>query len=176
MRLALPWWASPWRLRHERDVLAHLCDRLTEREADLTGECARLRGQLVQSERLLRKADQDIDELRSQLHQARGSLHTATDHQQPEFVLVGIDRGPGLGKRLIASRDLPGAELAMTEMTDPPPRWVIRAVLARPLFIDRASYGQALEHMRQVWANWDAGARPADRESIEPPARGAIEP
>lgn len=163
MRLHLPWWLSPWRevrLRTEAmDSLSDQVARLTGIEAGLMTERARLSGQLEDAQRRLR-----------QLH---GGTPEGVMASPPEFVLVGIDRGAA-GKRLIASRDLPGAAFGMTGMDDPPPRFQIRAVLARPLFIDSPDYATALDRMRAIWMNWDKAA--TGGLPIEPPARGAIEP
>jgi hypothetical protein len=131
----------------------HMINDLCETAQTDTATIHRLEAELREAQALIGRLEVDLAYAR---HQLRGNLHTATDAQVPEFVLVGIDRGNGQGKRLIAARDLPGAALAMTDMDDPPPRWKVTATLARPLFIDRPSYAAALEHMRTIWANWDA--------------------
>lgn len=155
----LPWWLNPWRevrvLRWQRGEQEIRIRRMAELVSEMSDNVTRLKGHLAAAER-----------------QLRGNLHTATADQKPEFVLVGIDRGPVLGKRLIAARDLPGAELGMTAIDDPPPRWQIRATLDRPLFIDGPDYATALDRMRAIWANWDKAA--TGGLPVEPPARGAI--
>lgn len=123
-----------------------MIDRLTGREAELTGECAKLRA--------------ERDRLKSSLAQLWGTTPEGV-MDPPEFVLIGIDR-KGAGKRLIASRDLPGAALGMTAMDDPPPRFQIRAVLARTLFIDKPTYSEAMARMAEIWRNWDRDERAGD--------------
>lgn len=168
MRWQLPWWLNPWRE----------CVALDGRISELC-ETARMDIATISQleERLADQIDENLS-LRGKLRAAlapQGNLHNATAAQVPEFVLVGIDRGNGQGKRLIAGRDLPGAALSMTDISDPPPRWVVAATLARPLFIDDADYAACLARMREIWMNWDR-EKPASRATIEPPARGMIEP
>lgn len=81
----------------------------------------------------------------------------------PEFVLAGFRR-PGQGVRLIASRNLDGTDLTMTDMADPPPRWKLIAKLAQALTIDRPDYGSAIEEMSRIWRNWERDARQAAGE------------
>lgn len=158
------WWLNPWReVRRQAACYESRIDDLCETaQMDFA---------------TIRQLETELDATRAKLRNALlGNLHTATNAQQPEFVLVGIDRGPGLGKRLIAGPPGAGAELGMTSMDDPPPRWKITATLARPLFIDRPDYAAALEHMRTIWQNWDAEQPTTVAAPIDPPARGAIEP
>jgi hypothetical protein len=78
-----------------------------------------------------------------------------------DFVMVGFDRGPGLGKRLMASRDLGKTAFGMTEMDDPPPRWKIQSVMANMVVMDERNHPDAMARLFGIWASQDE-AKAAD--------------
>lgn len=162
--MRLPWWLSPWReARRAQNLLA---DRIRG-SAIVEGA---LRESLAQMTDRTREAERESASLRGQLAAAVTDSVTsgsALSTASPEFVLVGIPRGPGMGKRLMASRDLTVTAFAMTEYSDPPPRWKLGAILERLLVIDKPTYGEALAHMATIWANWDKDA-PWSRPDARP--------
>jgi hypothetical protein len=134
----LPWWLKPWG--------AYLSMQRAFGVA-YANEC--------QQAMLIRKQDRDIDSLREQIRRLRlGSGEGMPSTQTPDFVLVGIPRGPGMGVRVIASRNLAGTRFDMTPQGEVP-LWVIRATMAQALFVDKPSYGEAIGHIGNIWANWD---------------------
>jgi hypothetical protein len=94
-----------------------------------------------------------------------GSFSRA-DAAEPEFCLVGLDR-KGAGKRLMASRNLAGTTMTMTDEKDPPPRWKLAAVMSNMLLIDKPTFGEALDHMGMIWRNWERDAREQEPVKLE---------
>jgi hypothetical protein len=137
----LPWWMRPWG--------AFISLRRSHMHELAVGEART---------RLLHYAESEVSRLQaevSRLSLGAGSGMPSTG--EPDFVLVGVQRPPGMGVRVIASRKLAGAMFDMTSMEDPPPRWVIRATMAQALFVDKPSYPEAIAHIGTIWANWDHG-------------------
>ena len=160
----LPWWIRPW----------HACKR-----------CHRILAH--QSETIRRQSNAAAayrDEIRRLEQQLEATLSPSVPEGaltgKPEFVLTGQDRGNGMGKRLMASKDLGPTSMAMTDMDDPPPRWKLETVMGGMLIIDKPTYGAALEHMTMVWRNWEresvVAAIPASNGEYapKPEQRGAI--
>jgi uncharacterized coiled-coil protein SlyX len=178
----LPWWLNPWHeVRHQDKMLALAAQQAStwqERSAvnalacadyerrikDLCDTAAMDIRTIHQLENDLAQAHRRVASLRGQLAAAVTDAKTsgaALSTAAPEFVLVGIPRGPGLGKRLMACRDPVVTAFAMTEMNDPPPRWKLGAILERLLVIDKPTYGEALNHMATIWGNWDRDEKTA---------------
>ncbi len=135
----LPWWIRPW----------HACKR-----------CHRiLAHQSLTIRRQSEAAAAYRDEIRSLERQLEAMLSPSVPEGvltgKPEFVLTGQDRGNGMGKRLMASKELGPTSMAMTDIGDPPPRWKLETVMGGMLIIDKPTYGEALEHMTVIWRNWE---------------------
>lgn len=174
--ITIPWWLRPWSevrglrayaSRQRRDLQARI-DSLHQTAGRDIKTIRDLRDELA-------RADCEIGSLRGQLAASVTGARTsgaALSTAAPEFVLVGIPRGAGLGKRLQASRDITVTAFAMTEIDDPPPRWKIGAIMERLLVIDKPTYGEALAHLATIWSNWDRDERPVIRDRQR---RAAIE-
>jgi hypothetical protein len=144
--MIVPWWVHPWKT-------IRVLRRWNERQAGMIRDL----GETVSQQRT------EISGLKRRLSGLLAAGPVTVSAQVPstgnvEFVLVGIDR-TGQGKRLIASRKLGQTVFAMTEPSDPPPRWKIGATMAEALFIDKPGYDAALEHMAVIWRNWDSDER-----------------
>jgi hypothetical protein len=145
MAIRLPWWLSPWReVRACRAANLRLLGRLTKYAEDLD-----------HSHHHSSRLESELRSLRS-LSAQDGMLSTQT----PEFVIVGIPR-PGMGVRLVASRDLGALAFGMTPTSTGGAQWKITATLDKTLFIDKPSYPEAFGHMSTIWRNWE---RDAERE------------
>lgn len=159
----MPWWLNPWReaVRQQRDA-AHMAWESNERYERLrvsAKELERLRDDLTRAER-------EVASLRGQLAAAVTDARTsgaALSTAQPEFVLVGIPRGPGQGKRIQVSRDIEVTAFAMTEMGEGEPRFKIGAIMAKLLVIDKPTYGEALQLLATIWASQDRDSQPGAR-------------
>ena len=140
----LPWWLRPWgafRSQRRGLIAAHVNE--------------------AHQARIINEQDIRIDSLMAEIRRLRlGSGEGMPSTGEPDFVIVGVQRPAGMGVRVIASRKLAGVKFDMTAFDDPPPRWVIRATMAQALFVDKLSYGEAIEHIGGIWANWDGDGAP----------------
>jgi hypothetical protein len=137
--------------------------------AQLRGVIRLMTIELEMRDQALAEALRRADDLASQVRRLQGGTGAnAPSSQKPDFVLVGIPR-PGAGVRLWASRELAGTSFDMTAMDDPPPRWMIRAVMAQALAIDKPTYPEAMAQMATIWRNWDA-----DRATTSARSQGTV--
>jgi hypothetical protein len=147
----LPWWLWPWRANR---LLTAAIEGQREQLTDL------LRSQSeCNAERI--RLNREISHLRGQLAAAVTDARTsgaALSTAKPEFIMAGIPRGPGIGKRIQVSRDIEVTAFAMTEMGDGEPRFKIGAILGRLLVVDKPTYGECLQHLATIWANQDRDA------------------
>ena|ERR1035441_3706395 len=152
----LPWWIRPWHAcKRCHRILAHQSETIRRQSETATQHRAR------------------IKELHDQIYRlCQPSVPEGALTGKPEFVLTGQDRGNGMGKRLMASKELGQTSMAMTDISDPPPRWKLEAVISDMLIIDKPTYGEALEHMTMIWRNRE---REAAAKAI-PAANGEYAP
>jgi hypothetical protein len=158
----LPWWVNPWgTVRWLQAAYKNQADayvRQVEKVRKLTDELRRVR---AHRDDLLRRLEGSTV--------APGSALDLATSITPQFVLAGFGRGQA-GVRLIASRNLDGTNLSMTDQSDPPPRWALHAKLGKALIIDKPTYGEALDHMSVIWRNWEQEGKTAveQRKEIGP--------
>lgn len=135
------WWLNPWRAARRQ---ARIADVLVQRSVGLEEHIDQLtaqnRGLTAENRRL--KAVPALGEPEGQM--------------TPEFVMAGIARSDG-SKRLMASKDLVGTALSLVGVDDP--RWKIGAVMGNMIVIDKPTYGEGLEQLMRIWANWAADQR-----------------
>jgi hypothetical protein len=163
----LPWWLNPWRkVRRIQDTAQAGWEHAHRLQNALTLADQHEAEALDEVERLM--ADNARQQMRiSELLAGPGATPVhGPGGPAPEFVLVGIDRGGNLGKRVYASRDLSGTSFGMTEMHDPPPRWKVGAVMAQMLTVDGAGYAEALSKIGGIWANQGQPALDPGRKGI----------
>jgi hypothetical protein len=136
------WWLMPWsEVRLLRSALSFAdasVQRLAARNSGLYAELERERQKLAA------------------IMAAPGSPGAPSDGET-EFVLVGIARKGGQGKRLWASKDLAGTSFGMGGEFDGFPAWVIHAVMGHALTVDRPTYGEALAWLMARWQDEMAG-------------------
>jgi hypothetical protein len=130
---------------------------------ELRTAATKLQDSLFDARSALASSADDNARLRHQLAGVTGM--GAPSSQRPDWVMVGIPR-PGVGVRIIASRQLSGTSFDMTAMEDPPPRWVIRAIMEQALFVDKSTYQIAIMEIGQIWANWDRQAAADTRARV----------
>jgi hypothetical protein len=141
----IAWWLRPW--QYVRD--------LQDTVEDWAADCARLdRANAA----LVRKTEDQngiIATLRAELQQAYAAQMPSASAapMEPEFCLVGIPRPDGT-KRLMASRSLAGTSLSLPADPAAQPRWRIAAFMDNMLVIDGETYGETLDKLMHIWANW----------------------
>jgi hypothetical protein len=146
MKRQLPWWLNPWKAYRRLDQMARWQD---ERLKNQQENAQKLRSELIRKQQVIQQLEAN---LRAALNQKTGGISM---EQAPEFVMVGIERGNGSGKRIIASKELGSTSFGMTPIESPPPRWMIESVLSNALFVDAPTYGAALDRVAHIWANWE---------------------
>jgi len=147
--LRLLWKTHSWRLRPYANF--HLLSRAASRISD---DNERLMGKLEECARRERRLQAEVRALKA-APPSKAVSRTALG--RPEFVLIGTDRD-GRGKRIYSSRDIGRAGFGMTEMTNPPPRYVIDAIMENMLVLDAPDYGQAMDKMSEIWKNRERDA------------------
>lgn len=149
---ALPWWLNPW--HSYRTTLA----RLAATQADAQ--------RLSRANASLLRRNEELDRRITALH---GPLESDVIGMQAErmfgyespgtdslsFIIAGADRGNGRGVRIYASSQLAAVSFRMTEESDPPPRFQLRATFGRTDVVDSADYPTALAHLDTMWRNRD---------------------
>lgn len=153
--MRIPWWLRPFTQYKAllRKHTAHLnkCAALIQAEQD---EIRRLDLQVTSLQRELAAA-----------HALPGGMpSTAT----PEFIFIGIPRPDG-SKRLWASKDLAGTAFTMTDDMAGGAKWKIGAIMANSLTTDGDSYGECIEKVLTIWANWLSTA-----QRLAPPPQTSI--
>lgn len=81
---------------------------------------------------------------------------------RPEWVMVGIEIDGGR-KRVYASRHI-GDKAAFSlpdSRSGGTGNWHLDTDMPQMLIIDRDTYGECLDELMLIWANWDRDARPA---------------
>jgi hypothetical protein len=146
----LPWWLNPWREVRRYRVAA-----------DFAGQQAReMLISLSERNTGIIRLNREIASLRGQLAAAVTDARTsgAALSTAPEFIMAGIPRGPGMGKRIQVSREVEVTAFAMTEMGQGEPRFKIGAIMARLLVIDKPTYAECLAYLAMIWENQDREA------------------
>lgn len=148
----LPWHLRPWHAYRTQRAEIALYRALT--------------GQLERNNAALVRRNEELD---ARLHRLHGPLERDVIGMQAErmfgyespgtdqlaFVIAGADRGNGRGVRLYASSQLAAVSFRMTEMDDPPPRFVLRATFGRTDVVDRPDYHQAMWQLDRMWRSRD---------------------
>lgn len=133
------WWLNPWRAARRQ---ARIADVLVQRSVGLEEHIDHLRAENAGLTDGIRRLSVPA------LGEPEGQMTL-------EFVMVGIPRSDG-SKRLMASKDLVGTALSLVGAD---PRWKIGAVMGNMIVIDKPSYGEGLEQLMRIWANWAASQR-----------------
>jgi hypothetical protein len=132
----VPWWLNPWRMVRDYRKAALYDSNLIRRQ-----------------EEIIDRQDSEIADLMTDNRKLRlGSGEGVLSTFEPDFVIVGIPR-PGVGVRVIASQKLAGTRFDMTPMGEQP-EWVIKAIMAQTLFVDKPTYPEAIAQISTIWANW----------------------
>lgn len=155
--------------------------------ADLRRRNVNQRRSLEAYERRIEVYERLAADLRKQLAEGRAQPMSSNpvgsfarfDAAKPEFIITGLDAGPGMcdgvrvesRKRIMASRHLTGTTMSMSDMSDPPPRWKIEAMMGQMLIIDKPAYADALDRMGEIWRNWEAEAERSLAEDQDHRAR-----
>lgn len=80
---------------------------------------------------------------------------------RPEWVMVGIEIDGGR-KRVYASRDVGDkAAFRIDDTRIGPAVWKLSTDMPQMLVISRDTYGECLDELMGIWANWARNARPA---------------
>lgn len=149
----LPWWLRPWHSYLALQAASVEQSKMIMSQFTLINELKTARTALREENARLQ---QKVDQL---LHPVATSTPEGAFEVQPDFVMVGITRPGGAGKRLIASSHLGGTHFGMTPENKPPPRWVLEATMGEALFIDKPGYPEALAQVSVIWGNRERSNR-----------------